>query len=200
MKRVLWALVFLPALAFADDGNYRPYLIGARAGGMGGAATALSDDASGPFYNPAGIAYVKHSQLSLSGSLFGVVSGTIADALGDGNDFKYSDLQTFPIQTSAVYKIGSDSPADSPQALALSIFVPNSVSQNGPNNATRLDRLGASLSLGLKGEHTESNINLNMTYAFGTTIIPDNFDFTTLKQADQHEIGLYVVFASSFQF
>lgn len=424
MKRVLCALVlaFLPAAAVADDGNYRPYLIGARAGGMGGAATALSDDASGPFYNPAGIAYVKRSQLSLSGSLFGVVTGSIADALGDGNDFSYSDLQTFPIQTSAVYKLGPDSAEESLHALAISIFVPTSVSlddrdnlglsqlsffnsgkeddvwagatyarrfgpvalgasvyglvetsvsaldltaapspsefanlsarfdelrlgivgalgmrfdvtdeislglsafspeigvhssrrvylriatgdvngqpatialrraedlhaspslpgrlqagiawssgdvtlaadvilllprnvyddvdrtaeglnrtiqrnlvvngsagvevlltpalpfragvwtdlsaspepsQGGPDNATRMDRIGGSLSIGLRSEHTESNINLNMAYAFGKTLIPDNFDFTVLKAADQHELGLYVVFASSFQF
>src|SRR5262249_37358687 len=94
----------------------------------------LSDDASGPFYNPAGIAYVKRSQLSLSGSLFGVVTGSIADALGDGRDFRYSDLQTFPIQTSAVYKLGPDEPEASPHAIAISIFVPTSVSLDDRDN------------------------------------------------------------------
>src|SRR5215470_19572217 len=115
------ALLLLGPAARADDGNYRPYLIGGRAGGMGGAFTALSDDPSGPYYNPAGIANVTRSQMSLSGSLFGVLRGTIKDALGDGLDFSFSDLQTFPIQTSAIYKFG-----DAPQALALSIFVPDS--------------------------------------------------------------------------
>src|SRR5262249_40837108 len=146
------------AAASADDGNYRPYLIGGRAGGMGGAFTALSDDPSGPFYNPAGIALVKRSQLSLSGSLFGVVSESTKDALGDGRDFDSADLQTFPIQTSGVYKPGADSPEQNPDALAISIFVPNSVSQ-----ADR-DYLGTEAS-SVASAFKEDDVWIGFTYA-----------------------------------
>jgi uncharacterized protein UPF0164 len=66
--------------ARADDSNFRPYVVGGRAAGMGGAFTALSDDGSGPYYNPGGLAFVRRSQLSLSGSVYGVVAGTQADA------------------------------------------------------------------------------------------------------------------------
>jgi hypothetical protein len=420
-----WALllVAIPVSAAADDGNYRPYLIGQRAGGMGGAFTALADDPSGPYYNPAGIALVKRSQLSLSGSLFGLFSESTKDALGDGRNFDSADLQTFPIQTSGVYKLGPEPPETSPDALAISIFVPTSVSQSdrdylgtqassvassfqeddvwigltyahrfgklavgasafilfettsgslelnvvdpsssgafaninasndqtrlglvgalgvrydlsdtvslgaalyapelgvwnkrklyirfangdvdgmpadsvvrhsedlsssstlparlqtgvawssgavtltadvivlfprevrdddlagqgfsrwikrnlvvngaagievlltpslpfragawtdlsavddptptGPENNTRVDRFGGSLSLALRGEHTETSLNLNATYASGDTIVPDNFDFTVLKKTGETQVGVYAIVASSFQF
>ena len=64
----------------ADDSNFRPYVVGGRAAGMGGAFTALADDGSGPYYNPGGLAFMRRSQLSLSGSVYGIVSGTQADA------------------------------------------------------------------------------------------------------------------------
>ncbi len=43
-----------PIAAHADDSNFRPYLVGARAAGIGGAFTALADDGSGSYYNPGG--------------------------------------------------------------------------------------------------------------------------------------------------
>ncbi len=415
-------LLALPATAIADDGNYRPYLIGGRAGGMGGAFTALSDDPSGPFYNPAGIALVKRSQLSLSGSLFGVFNESTRDALGDGRNLDSAALQTFPIQTAGVYKLGPEPPEQSPDAIGISIFVPTSVSQSdrdylgseassvatsfredsvwlgltyahrfgrlavgasgfvlfetlssslelnvvdpsssaafanvnassdettlgllaavgvrydvsdelslgaaiyspgiglwskrkfyvrfangdvdgmpadslirhneelhasetlparlqaglawssgavtlsadvivlfprevlddedlegftrwikrnlvvngavglellltpslpfrarawtdlsavddptpsGPQNNTQIDRLGGSMSLALRGEHTETSLNLNVAYAWGSTIIPDNFDFVTLKKTSETQLGVYAIVASSFQF
>src|SRR5947208_7304861 len=91
--------------ARADDANYRPYVVGGRAGGMGGAFTALADDGSGPYYNPGGLAFVRRSQVSLSASVYGIVGGSNADALGDGHDFNYRGLNIFPVSTSAVWKL-----------------------------------------------------------------------------------------------
>ncbi|MBW7957056.1 MAG: outer membrane protein transport protein [Deltaproteobacteria bacterium] len=64
MKNSLFILILLaiiyPATANADYlFNNRNNLIGDRAALMGGAYTALSEDVSGAFYNPAGIAYVR---------------------------------------------------------------------------------------------------------------------------------------------
>lgn len=53
-------------LAFADEFHYNNLLIGDRASGMGGAYTAISDDASGMYYNPAGIVYVTDKNFSAS--------------------------------------------------------------------------------------------------------------------------------------
>ena len=46
--------------------NYINDLIGGRATGMAGAYTAISDDPSGAFYNPAGIVFAMENQVSLS--------------------------------------------------------------------------------------------------------------------------------------
>jgi len=117
----------LPAEGRADDSNFRPYVVGSRAAGMGGAFTALADDGGGPYYNPGGIAFARRSSLSLSASVYGLVSGTFSDALGDGHNFNYQDLNTFPVSTSVIIKFGAtDTPDGSPaNAFALSAFVPD---------------------------------------------------------------------------
>ncbi len=58
--------VFIAGPATADDYHYTNLLIGDRASGMGGAYTALSDDATGLYYNPAGIAYTAGRSISAS--------------------------------------------------------------------------------------------------------------------------------------
>lgn len=55
---------------FADEYHYNNILIGDRAAGMGGAYTAISDDPSGLYYNPAGIVYAAGSNLSASANAF----------------------------------------------------------------------------------------------------------------------------------
>jgi hypothetical protein len=60
-----------PAGLLANDARYQDVVVGARATGLGGAFTAISDDASGLLYNPAGMADVKRANLSISTSLYG---------------------------------------------------------------------------------------------------------------------------------
>lgn len=126
-RRALLCLALVPAVAHADDSNFRPYLVGAQASGMGGADTALADDGTGPYYNPAGIAFALHSSLSLSASVYGLVTGREANVLGAGHDFTYSDLNTFPVSTAIVHTFGaSHSPDHRPSsALGLAVFVPD---------------------------------------------------------------------------
>ncbi len=132
MRLRLRQFAVLPALlagapALADESNFRPYVVGGRAAGMGGAFTALADDGSGPYYNPGGLAFVDRSMLSLSAAVYGLVRGSQQDALGAGHDLNYSDLNIFPVSTSAILKYGStDTPDGAPaNALALSVFVPD---------------------------------------------------------------------------
>src|SRR5262245_21017183 len=136
MKRILWGVVLAGVTvgtAHAQESNFRPYIVGSRAAGMGGAFTALADDGSGPFYNPGGIAFAKRSSLSLSASVYGLATGDINDALGDGNPFHFSDLQTFPVSTSAIFKWGARDTPDGPpaNALAFSAFAPDARVQDG---------------------------------------------------------------------
>lgn len=127
MRLLLALLVAVPGVAYADDSNFRQYIIGARAAGMGGAFTALADDGSGPYYNPGGIAFAKRSSLSLSASVYGLVSGSTANVLGPDHDFTYKDLNTFPVSTSIVRKFGDrDTPDGSPNSsISVSVFVPD---------------------------------------------------------------------------
>src|ERR1700744_18403 len=99
-RALLIALVLAAAAARADDSNFRPYVVGSRAAGMGGAFTAIADDGSGAFYNPGGIAFAARTQLSLSGSVYGLATGSFKDALGDGHDFSYHSLNISPTTTS----------------------------------------------------------------------------------------------------
>lgn len=51
---------------FASWFNYNSFLIGERAAGMGGAYTAISDDPSGIYYNPAGVAFSRGAEMNVS--------------------------------------------------------------------------------------------------------------------------------------
>lgn len=69
MRYVVWNCVLISLLcsvSSADEFHYNNFLIGDRASGMGGAYTAVSDDPSGLYYNPAGIVYATGRNLSAS--------------------------------------------------------------------------------------------------------------------------------------
>jgi len=55
---------------FGDDTHYKDMLFGGRAAGMGGTYIAISDDAAGCFYNPAGTVYAYEDSISGSGNAF----------------------------------------------------------------------------------------------------------------------------------
>ena len=57
-------------ISYGDEFHYKNIPIGGRGGYMGGAYTAVSDDPSGCFYNPAGIVYKVGRSLSLSGNIY----------------------------------------------------------------------------------------------------------------------------------
>lgn len=63
-------LLFCGPVAIADEFHYNNMLIGDRAAGMGGAYTAISDDATGLYYNPAGIVFVGDKNFSASVNAF----------------------------------------------------------------------------------------------------------------------------------
>ncbi|MGQ9604297.1 MAG: PorV/PorQ family protein [bacterium] len=56
-------LLICSSVAFASDSNAMPFLrmgVGARALAMGGAFTAIADDATAAYWNPAGLAKIEH--------------------------------------------------------------------------------------------------------------------------------------------
>ena len=81
--------------AYADEFHYNNILIGDRASGMGGAYTAISDDPSGMFYNPAGIAYAKGNSMSASVNAYHAVSKKYDGVIG-GNGWKRNSSALLP--------------------------------------------------------------------------------------------------------
>jgi len=110
VSAVVLLLAAASARAQGIESNFQPYIVGGRAAGMGGAFTALSDDGSGGYHNPGGLAFTRTSSLSFSVNAYGVVGGTVKDALGDGNDFVYRDLNVIPVATSGIKKLGDVDP------------------------------------------------------------------------------------------
>jgi len=131
-RRVCAGVLVLAGAAAKAQGiesNYRPYLVGGRAAGMGGAFTALSDDGSGGYYNPGGLAFVRASSLSFSLNAYGVVGGRVKDALGDGQDFPYRDLNVFPVATAGIKKLGETDleTGVARHTVYFSVFVPDGI-------------------------------------------------------------------------
>jgi hypothetical protein len=60
-----------PYMGYAAYSNYNSILIGEQSAGLGGAYTAMEGDASGaPYYNPAGLAWMKGNSFSSSVSIY----------------------------------------------------------------------------------------------------------------------------------
>ena len=79
-------MLLVATAASADQYHYTDMLIGDRASGMGGAYTAISDDPSGMYYNPAGIVYSPETNTSSSALAYQVKTKRYAGAIA-GNDW-----------------------------------------------------------------------------------------------------------------
>ncbi len=84
-----------PGAALADEYHYNNILMGERALGLGGAYTAVADDPSGNYYNPAGIAYSNGRTLSGSVNTFYRANTVYEDALGT-NDYSRESTGLLP--------------------------------------------------------------------------------------------------------
>ena len=183
---------------------------------MGGAATALADDGAGPYYNPGGIAFAMASSLSLSASVYGFLSGTLKNGVSPGHDFNFSDINTFPVSTSAVFKWGPRAEPDGApvNALAVSVFVPESlVIDNrqtagsetefrtgseqtiwaGMTYARRFGRLG----LGVSGYVLIGTSTASIDYNFMNSANSSNFAIVS-QRTDQTVVGLAGAFGARY--
>ena len=69
-KLILLFLVIVIGSIEADQFHYIDIHVGERASGLAGAFTAISDDPSGAYYNPAGLAFTNKSYISVSTNTF----------------------------------------------------------------------------------------------------------------------------------
>jgi long-chain fatty acid transport protein len=88
-------LTLLCSVTFGDEYHYNNFLIGDRASGMGGAYTAVSDDPTGLYYNPAGIVYSTGKNLSASVNSFYNLQKKYKAVIG-GQDWQRNSSSLLP--------------------------------------------------------------------------------------------------------
>ena len=116
------SIQLISCASFAAFSNYNTILIGDRAAGMGGAFTALTDDAgAAAFYNPASIIRMKGNSLSASVSVYNKYD----TRYGTQSDFDQAPLRinrgffrSLPSTSGSVVNFGKF-------ALGLSVVVPD---------------------------------------------------------------------------
>ncbi len=119
--------------ARADDTHYQDYLVGGRAVVLGGAFTAIADDPSGIYYNPAGIADERHSSLQVSTSLYGFERSSIDQRLGlpvpgvENLEYKrFTELIVIPASAGFISGFGpKNDNGQHTQAYGVSVMVPS---------------------------------------------------------------------------
>ena len=125
-------LLVLPRTLCAEgDTHYQDTLIGERAAGMGGAFTALGNEATGSFYNPAGIVVDQAAliQVSMSAWRWRRKETTVGDICGTQIKEDEGGFYGFPASFGVVKLFGTKVR----QALGLSLIVPfySKASQSG---------------------------------------------------------------------
>lgn len=115
-------LIFSSSIIHADEWHYNNVIIGERATGMGGAYTAISDDPSGLFHNPAGIVYGGNRNLSASVNAFSISTITYKGVLG-GRDWERKSSALLPNFFGITQPLGGG-------VIGFSYAVPDSVSED----------------------------------------------------------------------
>lgn len=151
-------LTCLGSQGYADEFHYNNFLIGDRASGMGGAYTAVSDDPSGLYYNPAGIVYSTGRNLSASVNAFYNLTKKYENVIG-GNGWERKATALLPnffgiVQPLGRYKFG------------FSYAVPDSIEEDQDQFFTNVPtNLGAPADLYVINFNNEDD-----TYLFGPSL------------------------------
>lgn len=153
------ALSALPA--YADEYHYNNILIGDRAAGMGGAYTAISDDPSGLYYNPAGIAYAQGSNISVSANALHQTKTVYKDALGNGNDYVRNSFTLLPNFFGIIQPLGKGK-------VGFSYAVPDSVAEDQNQTFYNLPNTNTSR-FAINLNKNDSTYNFGPSYALELT-------------------------------
>jgi long-subunit fatty acid transport protein len=120
-RKLLFILSFCPFLgtqALADAFHYKNILVGERAAGLGGAFTAISDDPSGVFHNPAGLIFSMENYFSLSANGY-VFSTTEYQEIVGSQNYTYTSQGLVPVFFGISQNLGKGK-------IAFAMVVPNS--------------------------------------------------------------------------
>jgi len=98
--------------------------------------------------------------------------------------------------------VGAEYVAAGRYPLRAGLFTDHAASPGkaGVANTARIDRYGASASVGLQTANTSSSIGANVSYGKGHDLVPDNLDFTQPKNTKATQRLLYLFVATSYEF
>ncbi len=116
-KLVLWSAILFPVMGLADEFHNVNQIVGDRSIGMAGAYGAVSDDASGMVFNPAGIAFSNSASMSANVNTLQWSQITYQEALQGKFDYQRSSYQVLPnffgvVQPFGDWKVGFSSAID----------------------------------------------------------------------------------------
>lgn len=154
---ILTAFLACPQ-AWSDEFHYNSILIGDRASGMGGAYTAVSDDASGMFYNPAGIVYISDRNFSASVNTYSSVVKTYDNVIG-GQPFTRRSSALLANYFGIVKPFGN-------YKFGFSYAVPDSVNEDLSQRVNKV----SSTTNGGSYDFTLNLNNRDNTYNFGPSL------------------------------
>ncbi len=164
-------MVVLCNSASADDYHYTNLLIGDRASGMGGAYTAVSDDATGLYYNPAGTAYTAGRSISASVNAYYNTEKKYDSVIG-GNGWVRTSSSLLPNYFGVVQPLGKFK-------VGISYAVPESIMEDQDQVFHNLP-LGQSIAPYNPGTNISTYIinfnNESNTYNFGPSIATELTD------------------------
>lgn len=157
-RRAIFTMAFMlvfNASIHADEFHYNNILIGDRASGMGGAYTAISDDASGLFYNPAGIVFVTDRNFSASVNAYAAQTKTYDNVIA-GKPFVRKSSALLANYFGIVRPIGDFK-------FGFSYAVPDSVGED-------LDLKISNVPAATPYDYTINLSNRDNTYNFGPSL------------------------------
>lgn len=164
----LGALIGLVAsstpLQAGSDSHYQDTLIGERAAGMGGASVALSDEATGAFYNPAGIARARADLIQVSMSAFRLRQKEIrvADVCGREVENDHGSFLSFPAALGFVKLVDGGALR---HAIGLTLAVPASDKIAFASSEANIECAFAGVDFGQSEFRVERIIEGGLTYA-----------------------------------
>ncbi|HMW03872.1 MAG TPA: outer membrane protein transport protein [Leptospiraceae bacterium] len=105
-KRIIILFLFCTVSLYADSYHNINGFFGEKAAGLGGAYTAISDDPSGAYYNPAGLTFAYDNSISLSASNITRTSKTYENVIGPGQGYDRSSQNYIPNFFGIVKEVG----------------------------------------------------------------------------------------------
>jgi long-subunit fatty acid transport protein len=132
--------------------NYYDVMLGGRAGQMGGAFTALADDATAAYFNPAGLVQISTPTFSGSANGFDLQTYTISNRLF-GQSVKFRSNTFYPTAWAVIRSRGE-------LRLAFSAVVPSNLDIASTTNFSNIRVQGQTFNLGIVDSRVKDRVYL----------------------------------------